>query len=63
VAKFKRRAHRFIIFGLIPAGMEQIPTRYCSIGQPVITPGSIGTASWLLLGSQKSAVLHGSFRI
>jgi tRNA-splicing ligase RtcB (3'-phosphate/5'-hydroxy nucleic acid ligase) len=37
-----------------PAGMEQITTRYRSIGQPVIIPGSMGTASWLLLGSQKS---------
>ena len=37
-----------------PAGMEQIPTQYRSIGQPVIIPGSMGTASWLLLGSQKS---------
>jgi tRNA-splicing ligase RtcB len=37
-----------------PAGMEQIPTKYRSIGQPVIIPGSMGTASWLLLGSQKS---------
>jgi len=37
-----------------PAGMEQIPTKYRNIGQPVIIPGSMGTASWLLLGSQKS---------
>jgi tRNA-splicing ligase RtcB (3'-phosphate/5'-hydroxy nucleic acid ligase) len=40
-----------------PAGMEQIPTKYRSIGQPVIIPGSMGTASWLLLGSQKSMAL------
>jgi tRNA-splicing ligase RtcB len=37
-----------------PAGMEQIPTKYRNIGQPVIIPGSMGTASWLLLGGQKS---------
>jgi len=37
-----------------PAGMEQIPTKYRNIGQPVIIPGSMGTASLLLLGSQKS---------
>jgi tRNA-splicing ligase RtcB (3'-phosphate/5'-hydroxy nucleic acid ligase) len=37
-----------------PAGMEQIPTKYRSIGQPVIIPGSMGTASWLLLGGHKS---------
>jgi tRNA-splicing ligase RtcB (3'-phosphate/5'-hydroxy nucleic acid ligase) len=37
-----------------PAGMEQIPTKYRSIDQPVIIPGSMGTASWLLLGTQKN---------
>src|SRR5919112_1376566 len=37
-----------------PAGMEQIPQKYQSIGQPVIIPGSMGTASWILLGSRKS---------
>jgi tRNA-splicing ligase RtcB len=37
-----------------PAGMEQVPGKYRSIGQPVIIPGSMGTASWILLGDQKS---------
>ncbi len=37
-----------------PAGMEQVPSKYRSIGQPVIIPGSMGTASWILLGNQKS---------
>lgn len=37
-----------------PAGMDQIPTKYRIIGQPVIIPGSMGTASWLLLGNKKS---------
>lgn len=37
-----------------PAGMDQIPTKYRTIGQPVIIPGSMGTASWLLLGNKKS---------
>ncbi|MGB0025653.1 MAG: RtcB family protein [Nitrososphaeraceae archaeon] len=37
-----------------PAGMEQVPIKYRNIGQPVIIPGSMGTASWLLLGGQKS---------
>ena len=37
-----------------PAGVEDIPIKYRSIGQPVIIPGSMGTASWLLIGSQKS---------
>jgi tRNA-splicing ligase RtcB (3'-phosphate/5'-hydroxy nucleic acid ligase) len=37
-----------------PAGMEQLPFRYRSIGQPVIIPGSMGTASWILVGNDKS---------
>jgi tRNA-splicing ligase RtcB (3'-phosphate/5'-hydroxy nucleic acid ligase) len=37
-----------------PAGMDQIPTKYRTIGQPVIIPGSMGTASWVLLGNKKS---------
>ncbi len=37
-----------------PAGMDQVPGRYRNIGQPVIIPGSMGTASWILLGNKKS---------
>lgn len=37
-----------------PSGMEQLPPKFRSIGQPVIIPGSMGTASWVLLGSPKS---------
>lgn len=40
-----------------PAGMEQVPARYRGIGQPVIIPGSMGTASWILLGNKKSLEL------
>jgi tRNA-splicing ligase RtcB (3'-phosphate/5'-hydroxy nucleic acid ligase) len=37
-----------------PAGLEQIPSKYRTIGQPVIIPGSMGTASWILLGNARS---------
>jgi tRNA-splicing ligase RtcB len=37
-----------------PAGMEQVPAKYRSLGQPVIIPGSMGTASWILLGGKNS---------
>ena len=37
-----------------PAGMEEISEKYRQIGQPVIIPGSMGTASWILLGNKKS---------
>lgn len=31
---------------------EEIPPRYRSIGQPVLIPGSMGTASWVLVGTE-----------
>jgi tRNA-splicing ligase RtcB len=37
-----------------PSGMKQLPDKFRSVGQPVIIPGSMGTASWVLLGSPKS---------
>lgn len=37
-----------------PAGMEQVSEKYRQIGQPVIIPGSMGTASWILIGNKKS---------
>lgn len=40
-----------------PAGMEQVPAKYRSLGQPVIIPGSMGTASWILLGGKNSMEL------
>jgi tRNA-splicing ligase RtcB (3'-phosphate/5'-hydroxy nucleic acid ligase) len=52
-----------------PAGMNQIPLKYRNIGQPVIIPGSMGTASWLLLGGPNSMNLtfgsaaHGAGRM
>ena len=37
-----------------PAGAEEIPQNYRNIGQPVIVPGSMGTASGVLVGGNKS---------
>ena len=37
-----------------PAGMDELPSKYYNIGQPVIIPGSMGTASWILFGNKKS---------
>jgi tRNA-splicing ligase RtcB len=37
-----------------PPGSREIPESYREIGQPVIIPGSMGTASWLLAGQQGS---------
>jgi tRNA-splicing ligase RtcB len=34
--------------------VAEVPLKYRNIGQPVIIPGSMGTASWILLGNKKS---------
>jgi tRNA-splicing ligase RtcB len=35
-------------------GFEELPPRYRSLGQPVLVPGSMGTASYVLVGTQAS---------
>ena len=35
-------------------GFEGLPSEYRSIGQPVLVPGSMGTASWVLAGTTGS---------
>ncbi len=37
-----------------PANRNEIPSRYRDLGQPVLVPGSMGTASWVLLGQPNS---------
>lgn len=37
-----------------PPGHPEIPPAYAGIGQPVIIPGSMGTASWVLAGQPGS---------
>jgi tRNA-splicing ligase RtcB len=38
-------------------GHPEIPDRYKAVGQPVIVPGSMGTASFMLVGTNESAAL------
>jgi len=53
-------------FGL---GRAEIPEDYKKIGQPVIIPGSMGTASYLLVGTKKAeeitfgSTVHGAGRV
>jgi tRNA-splicing ligase RtcB len=35
-------------------GFEGLPDEYKKIGQPVLVPGSMGTASWVLVGTEES---------
>jgi len=50
-------------------GTDDIPTDYNKIGQPVLIPGSMGTPSYVLVGTQKAmeetfgSTCHGSGRI
>ena len=52
-----------------PAGRDEIPQRYRDLGQPVFVPGSMGTASWVLLGQPNSmgisfgSTAHGAGRV
>jgi len=42
-------------------GFAGLPKEYLAIGQPVLVPGSMGTGSWVLLGTERSmAVSFGS---
>ncbi|MBD3398086.1 RNA-splicing ligase RtcB [Candidatus Micrarchaeota archaeon] len=51
-----------------PAGREELPPLYRDVGQPVLIPGSMGTASYVLVGREKGLGLsfgsscHGSGR-
>ena len=38
-------------------GHEELPAAFRPIGQPVLVPGSMGTASWVLAGAEKSMEL------
>ena len=40
-----------------PADREEVPLKYRHLGQPVLVPGSMGTASWILLGQPNSMSL------
>jgi tRNA-splicing ligase RtcB len=50
-------------------GFEGLPEKYRAIGQPVLVPGSMGTASWVLLGTEESmaqsfgSTCHGAGRV
>ena len=52
-----------------PAGKMEVPADYRAVGQPVLIPGSMGTSSWLLLGTEKAmeitfgSTAHGAGRM
>ncbi|MEM2666965.1 MAG: RtcB family protein, partial [Candidatus Bathyarchaeia archaeon] len=52
--KKKVWVHRKGATRAFPPGHPEIPADYRSVGQPVIIPGSMGTSSWLLVGTEKA---------
>jgi tRNA-splicing ligase RtcB len=52
-----------------PAGHPEVPEPYRAVGQPVITPGDMGTGSWVLAGERRAleetfgSTCHGAGRV
>ena len=67
--KIKVCVHRKGATRAFGPGFEDLPEEYRSIGQPVLVPGSMGTASWVLVGTQGSmersfgSTCHGAGRV
>ena len=53
----------------LPAGHGAVPGVYASVGQPVLVPGDMGTASYLLVGTERAlqetfgSTCHGAGRV
>jgi tRNA-splicing ligase RtcB len=65
--KMKLIIHRKGATRAFPPEHPELPEKYKKIGQPVIVPGSMGTASYVLVGTEKSkeawyTVCHGAGR-
>jgi tRNA-splicing ligase RtcB len=65
--KMKLIVHRKGATRAFPPGHLELPEKYKETGQPVIVPGSMGTPSYVLVGTEKSkeawyTVCHGAGR-
>jgi tRNA-splicing ligase RtcB len=67
--KKKVWVHRKGATRAFPPGNPEIPADYRSAGQPVLIPGSMGTSSWLLVGTEQAmqvsfgSTAHGAGRM
>jgi tRNA-splicing ligase RtcB len=67
--KAKVWVHRKGATRAFPPGNTEIPADYRAAGQPVLIPGSMGTSSWLLVGTERAMDLsfgstaHGAGRM
>jgi tRNA-splicing ligase RtcB (3'-phosphate/5'-hydroxy nucleic acid ligase) len=68
----KRRrlcVHRKGATRAFPAGHPDVPARYSEIGQPVLVPGDMGRASYVMLGTEQvmketfGSICHGAGRL
>src|SRR5919108_934181 len=50
----KDTVHRKGATRSFPPGHPDVPAEYRDIGQPVLIPGSMGTSSWVLIGTPKA---------
>jgi tRNA-splicing ligase RtcB len=65
--KMKLIVHRKGATRAFPPGHSEIPDKYKEVGQPVLIPGSMGTSSYVLVGTEKGkeawfSTAHGSGR-
>ncbi len=66
--KIEVAVHRKGATRAFPPGHQEIPEKYREVGQPVLTPGSMGTASYILRGDKEGeqtfySTCHGAGRI
>ena len=67
--KMKLCVHRKGATRAFGPGAPGLPEEYARIGQPVLVPGSMGTASWVLVGTEESMLrsfgssCHGAGRV
>ncbi|MCS7129832.1 MAG: RtcB family protein [Archaeoglobaceae archaeon] len=67
--KVKVCVHRKGATRAFSAGRSEVPTVYRNVGQPVLIPGSMGTPSYVLVGTEKAmqetfgSTCHGSGRV
>jgi len=66
--RIKVYVHRKGATRAFPAGHSDIPEDYREVGQPVIIPGSMGTASYVLVGTESAketfySTAHGAGRV
>jgi tRNA-splicing ligase RtcB len=66
--KMKLIVHRKGATRAFPPNHPEVPEKYRKVGQPVIIPGSMGTPSYVLVGTEKSkeawySTCHGAGRV